>query len=76
MILCDFLSRIKSDDSNPHNLIPIAFHQMELVPLQYNPNQILDYFSTLEELGYNIILDQVTPENCYMDMTRRAAKET
>ena len=30
MILCDFLSRIKSDDTDPDNLIPIAFHQMEL----------------------------------------------
>ena len=76
MILCDFLSRVKSDDSDPHNLIPIAFHQMELVPIQYNPNQILDYFYSLEELGYNIILEQATPENCYMVMTRRAAKET
>ena len=44
MILCDFLSRIKSDDSDPHNLIPIAFHQMELEPIQYNPNQILEQF--------------------------------
>ena len=76
MILCDFLSRIKSDDSDPHNLIPIAFHQMELVPIQYNLHQILDYFYSLEQLGYNMILEQVTPENCYMVMTRRAAKET
>ena len=76
MILCDFLSRIKSDDSDPNHLIPIAFHQMELVPLQYNPNQILEYFYALEELGYNILEEKITQENCYMVMTRRAAKET
>ena len=36
MILCDFLSRVNVDDSDLHNLIPIAFHQMELEPLQFN----------------------------------------
>ena len=52
MILCDFLSRIKSDDTDPDNLIPIAFHQMELEPIQYNPEEILNFFYGLEELGY------------------------
>ena len=76
MILCDFLSRIKSDDSDPHNLIPIAFHQMELEPIQYNPNQILEQFYFLEELGYKIIAEEISQENSYMIMTRRAAKQT
>ena len=58
MILCDFLSRIKSDDSDPHHLIPIAFHQMELEPIQFNPNQILEVFYNLEEVGYKIIAEQ------------------
>ena len=72
MILCDFLSRIKSDDTDPDNLIPIAFHQMELEPIQYNPEEILNFFYGLEELGYNLIVDQ----NSYMIMTRGAAKQT
>ena len=76
MILCDFLSRIKSDDTDPDNLIPIAFHQMEFEPIQYNPKEILDFFYGLEELGYNIIAGKISPENSYMVMTRRAAKET
>ena len=76
MILCDFLSRIKSDDSDPHNLIPIAFHQMELEPIQYNPNQILEQFYFLEEMGYKIIAEEISQENSYMIMTRRAAKQT
>ena len=29
MILCDFLSRIKADSSDPHGLIPIAFNSIE-----------------------------------------------
>ena len=72
MILCDFLSRIKSDDTDPDNLIPIAFHQMELEPIQYNPEEILNFFYGLEELGYKLIVDQ----NIYMIMTRGAAKQT
>ena len=76
MILCDFLSRIKSDESDPNNLIPIAFHQMELEPIQYDSNHILEYFYRLEELGFNIVAEKVSLENRYMIMTRRAAKET
>ena len=72
MILCDFLSRIKSDDTDPDNLIPIAFHQMELEPIQYNPEEILKFFYGLEELGYTLIVDQ----DNYMIMTRGAAKKT
>ena len=72
MILCDFLSRIKSDDTDPDNLIPIAFHQMELEPIQYNPEEILNFFYGLEELGYKLIVDQ----NNYMIMTKGAAKQT
>ena len=72
MILCDFLSRIKSDDTDRDNLIPIAFHQMELEPIQYNPDEILNFFYGLEELGYKLIVDQ----NSYMIMTRGAAKQT
>ena len=72
MILCDFLSRIKSDDTDPDNLIPIAFHQMELEPIQYNPEEILNFFYGLEELGYKLIVDQ----NSYMIMTRGEAKQT
>ena len=72
MILCDFLSRIKSDDTDPDNLIPIAFHQMELEPIQYNPEEVLNFFYGLEELGYNLIVDQ----NSYMIMTRGTAKQT
>ena len=72
MILCDFLSRIKSDDTDPDNLIPIAFHQMELEPIQYNPEEILNFFYGLEELGYKLTVDQ----NNYMIMTRGAAKQT
>ena len=44
MILCNFLSRIKSDDTDPDNLIPIACHQMELESIQYNPEEILNFF--------------------------------
>ena len=72
MILCDFLSRIKSDDTDPDNLIPIAFHQMELEPIQYHPEEILNFIYGLEELGYKLIVDQ----NNYMIMTRGAAKQT
>ena len=72
MILCDFLSRIKSDDTDPNNLIPIAFHQMELEPMQYNPEEILNFFYGLEELEYKLIVDHST----YMIMTSGAAKQT
>ena len=62
MILCDFLSRVNVDDSDPHNLIPIAFHQMELEPVQFNPNEILEYFYRWEELGYYIYAEKILPE--------------
>ena len=31
MILCDFLSRINVDDTDPHDLIPIAFNVLEIL---------------------------------------------
>ena len=34
MALCDFFSRIKSDDTDPENLFPIVFHPMELELIQ------------------------------------------
>ena len=63
MILCDFLSRIKADDSNPHELIPIAFNYigetaqqpggLQIVPVQFNPTQILEKFYEMQEIvGY------------------------
>ena len=76
MILCDFLSRSKCDDTDPHNLIPIAFHQMELEPVQFNPNEILEYFYSLEELGYCIVVEKLEPEQKYFIMTRSAAQQT
>ena len=75
MILCDFLSRVNVDDSDPHNLIPIAFHQMELEPVQFNPNEILEYFYRWEELGYYIYAEKILPEQQYLIMTRSAAQE-
>ena len=66
------MSRLKSDDTDPDNLIPIAFHQMELEPIQFNPEEILNFFYGLEELGYKLIVDQ----NSYIIMTRGAAKQT
>ena len=45
---------------------------MELEPIQNNPEEILNVFYGLEELGYNIIVDQYS----YMIMTRSAAKQT
>ena len=75
MILCDFLSRVNVDDSDPHNLIPIAFHQMELEPVQFNPNVILEYFYRWEELGYYICAEKILPEQQYFIMTRKAAQE-
>ena len=76
MILCDFLSRVNVDDSDPHHLIPIAFHQMELEPVQFNPNEILEYFYRWEELGYYIYAEKILPEQQYFIMTRSAAQET
>ena len=75
MILCDFLSRVNVDDSDPHNLIPIAFHQMELEPVQFNPNEILEYFYRWEELGYYIYAEKILPEQQYFIMTRKTAQE-
>ena len=31
---------------------------MELEPIQYNPEEILNFFYGLEELGYKLIVDQ------------------
>ena len=76
MILCDFLSRIKSDNSDPHNLIPIAFHQLELYPVQYNPKQMLDTFYNFQELGQFLTLQEKPRVENYLIMTRSAAQES
>ena len=31
MILCDFLSREKHEDSNPHKIIPISFNMLKIL---------------------------------------------
>ena len=72
MILCDYLSRIKSDDSDPHGLIPIAFSSIELVPQQYNPKDILDNFYFVQSIGYNVIVEKLETAN-YFPMTRAQA---
>ena len=86
MILCDFLSRIKADDSNPHELIPIAFHYigeqvsenagLQIVPVQFNPKQILDIFYRIQEVvGYAAMKTCNSQNtNAYMVMTRGQAK--
>ena len=88
MILCDYLSRIKSDDSDPHELIPIAFHYigepvpenigLQIVPVQFNPKQILDQFYKIQEVvGYAAMKTYSSQHiNTYMVMTRGQAKAT
>ena len=86
MILCDFLSRIKSDDSNPHELIPIAFHYireqgpenagLQIVPVQFNPKQILDQFYRIQEVVGYAAMKVCNSQNmsAYMVITRGQAK--
>ena len=61
MILCDFLSGIKADNSDPHELISIAFNYIEHVAhptcefqaVHFNPKEILAEFYRIEEIvGY------------------------
>ena len=35
MILSDFLSRQKHDDSNPHEIIPISFNMQNVLQTRY-----------------------------------------
>ena len=35
MILSDFLSRQKHDNSNPHEIIPISFNMHNILPSKY-----------------------------------------
>ena len=35
MILSDFLSRQKHDDSNPHEIIPISFNMQNILQTRY-----------------------------------------
>ena len=86
MILCDFLSRIKSDKSDPHDLIPIAFHYigeqnpenqgLEIIPVEFNPKQILDAFFHIQEVvGYSATKTHDSQKiNTYMVVTRGQAK--
>ena len=61
MILCDFLSRIQADKSDPHGLIPIAFNSIEheahpigeFQAVYFNPKEMLAEFYRIEEIvGY------------------------
>ena len=62
MILCDFLSRIQADNSDPHGLIPIAFNYIEHVShptcefqaVYYNPREILTEFYRIEEIDESL----------------------
>ena len=35
MILSDFLSKQKHDDSNPHEIIPVSFNRQSLLDARY-----------------------------------------
>ena len=86
MILCDFLSRINSDESDPHELIPIAFNYigenvlssrgLQIVPVQFNPKQILDNFFQIQETVDFVPVKTCNPQEMgtYMVMTRGQAK--
>ena len=86
MILCDFLSRIQSDNSDPHGLIPIAFNHIEHVPhptcdfqaVYYHPTEILTEFYKVEEVvGYAAMKVYSTQQiNSYCVMTRGQAQAT
>ena len=84
MILCDFLSRIQADNSDPHGLIPIAFNYIEHVPhptcefqaVYFNPKEILTEFYRIEEIvGYAAMKVYGTQQiNSYCVMTRGKAQ--
>ena len=86
MILCDFLSRIQADNSDPHGLIPIAFNYIEHVShptcefqaVYYNPREILTEFYRIEEIvGYAVMKVYSTQQiNSYCVMTRGQAQAT
>ena len=86
MILCDFLSRIQADNSDPHGLIPIAFNYIEHVShptcefqaVYYNPGEILTEFYRIEEImGYAAMKVYSTQQiNSYFVMTRGQAQAT
>ena len=86
MILCDFLSRIQADNSDPHGLIPIAFNYLEHVAypackfqaVYYNPEKVLTEFYKIEELvGYAAMKVYSTQQvNSYCIMTRGQAQAT
>ena len=86
MILCDFLSRIQADNSDPHGLIPIAFNYIEHVShptcefqaVYYNPREILTEFYRIEEIvGYAAMKVYSTQQiNSYYVMTRGQAQAT
>ena len=86
MILCDFLSRIKADNSDPHGLIPIAFNYIEheahpvgeFQAVHFNPKEILAEFYRIEEIvGYAAMKTYSTQQiNAYFVMTRGQAQAT
>ena len=86
MILCDFLSRIKADNSDPHGLIPITFSYIEhethpigeFQAVYFNPKEILAEFYRIEEIvGYTAMKTCSTQQiNAYFVMTRGQAQAT
>ena len=86
MILCDFVSRIKADNSDPHGLIPIAFNYIEheahpigeFQAVYFNPKEILAEFYRIEEIvGYAAMKTYSTQQiNAYFVMTRGQAQAT
>ena len=86
MILCNFLSRIKADNSDPHGLIPIAFNYIEheahpigeFQAVHFNPRDILAEFYRIEEIvGYTAMKTYSTQQiNAYFVMTTGQAQST
>ena len=84
IILCDFLSRIKADNSDPHGLIPTAFNYIEheahpigeFQAVHFDTKEILAEFYRIEEIvGYAAMKTYSTQQiNAYFVVTRGQAQ--
>ena len=55
MILSDFLSRQKNDDSNPHEIIPISFNMCQILDDNYyNEKYLIQTRSQTKTSGIKI----------------------
>ena len=73
MILSDFFSRQKNDDSNPHEIIPLSFNMCQVLDNYYNEKYLIQTRSQTTSCGTKLLEVHGVGKNLNSNLKAREA---